>query len=132
MLAEKLWLVVVMMCFAIFIASMIKFERLNFKNLIFSIFMPIFLLFFLIHFSRFIWKNDLEKFSIKEKIPRILKLIVFEFQWLPMIHTAVIFIIEDIVKENATKQWSTLIFKTPSIRSPIQILRKELNPLLES
>ena len=131
MLEEKIVLVVVMICVALFIASLIKFERLNFKKLIFSIFMPIFLLFFLIHFSRFIWKNDFEKFSAKEKFPRILKLIALEIQWLPTIHTALIFIIEYMIKEKADSQLIKLNFKIPPNSSPMHTLRRELNPLLE-
>lgn len=129
---EKILLLVAMMYIALFIASMIKFEKVSVKNLCFSMFMPIMIIIFCADFIRYILKTDLKKFSVKEKIPRILKLLVFEIQCFPIIHTKVISIIKDIMAENAKKPSIVVIFKVPASKFSLQKLRNELNPLLET
>lgn len=129
---EKILLLLAMIYIALLIASMLKFEQISVKNLFFSIFMPIMMIIFCVDFIRYILNTDFKNFSVKEKIPRILKLVIFEIQCFPIIHTKVVSLIKDTVAENAKNHSIVAIFKVSPSKFPLQKLRNELNPLLEN
>ena len=127
MFGEKILALVAMFYFAIVIASMLKLERITIKNLLFSIFMPVIFLLFSIDFSIFMWKNDFNKFPLSRRIYHIFRLFIFEIQFLPQIHTKIVFAFKSSAKKkNKNSSGESKIFNCS-----FQKLRDELNPLIE-
>ena len=95
---QKLIIATLIMYFALFIASIIKFsaiKQLSIFSAIFSFFVPVFLIWFLVNFNTYVWKKYAKKLHILKVIPTVFRLLTAEISMIPAMHTVVVWLIAE-------------------------------------
>ena len=135
MMEQKLIIAALIMYFALFIASIIKFsakKQLSIFSAILSFFVPVFLIWFLINFNAYVWRKDAKKLPMLRVIPTLFWLLTAELSMIPAMHTVVVWIIaERIKKRQHSRAEDVSIFKKSDIDdSPVGRLHGELRQVV--
>lgn len=133
---QKLIIAALIMYFALFIASVIKFsarKQLSIFSAILSFFVPVFLIWFLVNFNAYIWKKDAKKLPILRVIPTLFWLLKAELSMIPAMHTVVVWLIAEWIKKRQHSKANVSIFKKSDIEdSPVGKLHGELRQVVSA
>lgn len=106
MVAQKVIIVLMIICLAFSVASIIKFSerrQLTGFSLIVSMFMPIFYLIFMMHFFVYVYRRDLQLIVFPDRFFCAVKFVLIELQITPLIHTTIINMFCCLQKEESAK-----------------------------
>ena len=131
---QKLIIVALIMYFAVFIASIIKFSvnrYLTVFSAVLSIFAPVFLILFFIHFNVYVWKKDLRDLPLLKSISLAVKILKVEISMIPVMHTGVIWLIVERIKKSRNFESNVSVFKYSDVRdSSLRKLNGELRQVM--
>ena len=127
---QKLIIVALIMYFAVFIASIIKFST-NGRSTVFSAVLSIFAPVFFMHFNVYVWKKDLRDLPLLKSISPAVKILKVEISMIPVMHTGVIWLIVERIKKSRNFESNVSVFKYSDVRdSSLRKLNGELRQVM--
>ena len=106
MMTQKVIIVLMIICLAFPVASIIKFaerKQLTGFSLVVSMFMPILYLIFMMHFFVYVYRRDLQLMVFPDRFFCAVKFDFIELQITPLIHTTIINMFCCLQKEERAK-----------------------------
>ena len=106
MMTQKVVIVLMIICLAFSVASIIKFaerKQLTSFSLLTSMFMPIFHLIFMVYFFLYVYRRDFRLITFPDRFFCAIKFVFIELQIIPLIHTTVIDMFCCLQKEERAK-----------------------------
>ncbi len=106
MMTQKVIIVLMIICLAFSVASIIKFaekKQLTGFSLAVSMFMPILHLIFMMHFFVYVYRRDLQLIVFPDRFFCAVKFVFIELQITPLIHTTIINMFCCLQKDESTK-----------------------------
>lgn len=106
MMTQKVIIVLMIICLAFSLASIIKFaerKQLTGFSLMVSMFMPILYLIFMMHFFVYVYRRDLQLIIFPDRFFCTVKFVFIELQITPLIHTTIINMFCCLQKEERAK-----------------------------
>jgi len=133
---RKMIVAALIMYFAVFIASLVKFsdkKQLNIFSAMLSAFVPFFLIMFWIHFSAYVWKKDLKKMPMLKMISLMFKTLLIEISMIPVMHTGIIWLVIERIKEHKNSKMTFSVFRDSELGdSPLKRLHGELRQVVSA
>lgn len=133
---QKLVIAALIVYFAVFIASIIKFsakKQLSVFSVILSVFMPVFLIWFLVNFNIYVWKQDVKKLPVLKVFLITFWILITEISMIPAMHTVVVLRIVDWLKKRQQSKDNINILKKSDIEdSPVGRLHGELRQVVSA
>lgn len=126
MMTQKLIIVLMIICLAFSVASIIKFaerKQLTGFSLMVSMFMPILHLIFMTYFFIYVYRRDLQLIVFPDRFFYAVKFVFIELQITPLIHTTIINMFCCLQKEESAK----VIFFNFKKSTPAKVVVEDLH-----